>query len=47
MLSSHRGSKYWPANLGLYGTHSVIQAKTSIKGKNIGIQTFVVQIRDK
>jgi alkylation response protein AidB-like acyl-CoA dehydrogenase len=34
-------AKYWPGNLGLNSTHNVIQAKTYVKGKSIGMQTFI------
>ena len=40
-------AKFWPGVLGSSGTHSVIQAKTFVKGKSIGIQTFIVPIRDQ
>lgn len=39
--------KFWPGLLGSSGTHAVIQAKTFVKGKYIGIQTFVIPIRDQ
>jgi acyl-CoA oxidase len=47
-------SKYWPGLLGIfkflksgmYSTHGVVQAKTFVKGKSIGVQTFIVPIRD-
>ena len=39
-------AKFWPGVLGLFSTHQVIQAKTYVKGKSIGIQTFVVEIRN-
>lgn len=39
-------AKFWPGVLGSAGTHAVLQAKTFVKGKPIGIQTFVVPIRD-
>ena len=34
-------AKYWPGVLGLVCTHSVIQAKTFVKGEPIGVQTFI------
>ena len=40
-------AKFWPGVLGSSGTHAVIQAKTFVKGKSIGIQTFIVPIRDE
>jgi alkylation response protein AidB-like acyl-CoA dehydrogenase len=42
MNSPHiTSAKYWPGNLGLNSTHNVIQAKTFVKGKSIGMQTFI------
>lgn len=32
--------------LGQYCTHSVIQARTIVGGKDIGVQTFVIELRD-
>ncbi len=40
-------AKYWPGVLGLVCTHSIIQVKTFVKGKSIGIQTFVFEARDE
>lgn len=40
-------SKFWPGLLGHFSTHQVIQAKTFVKGKSLGVQTFVLEIRDK
>ena len=40
-------AKFWPGVLGLVATHCVMQAKTFVKGKSIGIQTFVVPMRDQ
>ena len=40
-------AKFWPGVLGNAATHSVIQAKTYVKGKSIGVQTFVVPMRDQ
>jgi acyl-CoA oxidase len=39
-------SKYWPGLLGIFCTHVVLQAKTFINKKYIGIQTFVLKIRN-
>lgn len=39
-------TKYWPGCFGLFATHCVLQAKTIVKGKNIGIQTFILPMRD-
>lgn len=38
--------KYWPGLMGIYGTHVVAQAQTYVGGKDIGVQTFVIPIRD-
>jgi acyl-CoA oxidase len=40
-------AKFWPGVLGLVATHSVVQAKAFVKGKSIGVQTFVIEIRDQ
>ena len=40
-------SKYWPGLLGNFGTHAVLQAQTFVNGKNIGVQTFVIPIRNE
>ena len=40
-------AKFWPGVLGMYATHAVLQAKTYVKGKSIGIQTFVFQVRNQ
>lgn len=40
-------SKYWPGLLGIYCTHAVLQAQTWVGEKKIGVQTFVVPIRDQ
>ncbi|KAL4465055.1 hypothetical protein ABPG72_012238 [Tetrahymena utriculariae] len=42
-----KSGKYWPGVLGINCTHCVFQAQTFIKGQHIGVQTFVVPIRDK
>ena len=41
-----RDAKFWPGELGKLCTHAVVQANTYTKGKSIGIQTFLIQIRD-
>lgn len=35
-------AKFWPGVLGMCSTHAVVQAKTFVKGKYIGVQTFVI-----
>jgi acyl-CoA oxidase len=48
MKSPHiTSAKYWPGNLGMVSTHNVIQARTFVKGKSIGIQTFVFETRNE
>jgi acyl-CoA oxidase len=38
--------KFWPGCFGIFSTHCVLQAKTTVKGKSIGIQTFILPMRD-
>ena len=38
-------SKFWPGVLGMYSSHTVLQAKTFVNKKYIGVQTFIVEIR--
>ena len=40
-------SKFWVGVLGHFATHLVIQARAIVKGKFIGIQTFVIEVRDR
>lgn len=35
-------AKFWPGVLGVAATHTIIQAKTIVEGKSIGVQTFVI-----
>lgn len=39
-------TKWWIGDLGVFATHCVTQANLIIDGKNFGIQTFIVPIRD-
>ena len=39
-------AKFWPGGLGKTANHAVIQAQTFVNDKHIGIQTFIVQLRD-
>jgi alkylation response protein AidB-like acyl-CoA dehydrogenase len=41
-----KDAKFWPGELGKAATHAVFQAQTYVKGKNVGVQSFVCQIRD-
>ncbi|XP_069363234.1 acyl-coenzyme A oxidase 1-like isoform X2 [Maniola hyperantus] len=38
--------KWWPGGMGHTANHCVVMAQLNIKGKNYGIQPFMVQIRD-
>ena len=38
--------KWWPGMLGIHATHVVAQAKMFVKGKNYGLQTFIIPLRD-
>jgi len=39
-------TKYWPGGLGLWANHAVVFARLIIEGKDLGVQSFMVQIRD-
>jgi len=39
-------TKFWPGDLGLHATHAVVHANLILKGKNYGIHSFFMQIRD-
>ena len=39
-------AKFWPGGLGVVANHAVLQAGTSSNGRYLGIQTFIVPIRD-
>ncbi|KAL4713845.1 hypothetical protein ACJJTC_015499, partial [Scirpophaga incertulas] len=39
--------KWWPGNLGQTVNHCIVVAQLYIKGKNYGIQPFMVQLRDE
>jgi len=39
-------TKWWQGDLGLTSTHSCVYAQTIIDGKNFGVQSFLVPIRD-
>ena len=41
-----KATKFWVGVLGMHATHAILQAKTFIEGKNYGLQTFIVPIRD-
>jgi acyl-CoA oxidase len=35
-------AKFWPGDLGLSGTHSVVYAQLIVDGKKLGVQAFMV-----
>lgn len=39
-------AKFWPGDLGIWATHALIFAQLIIHGKNHGVHSFIVQIRD-
>jgi acyl-CoA oxidase len=39
-------TKWWPGNLGKSSNHCIVMAQLIIKGKNYGLQGFIVPIRD-
>lgn len=40
-------SKWWPGDLGVLGSHALVFAQTIVDGNNYGVNSFLVQIRDK
>lgn len=42
-----RSIKFWPGNLGCLSTHAAIFAQLIVKGKEKGLNVFMVQIRDE
>jgi len=40
-----RATKFWPGSLGISATHAVIFARLITKGKDYGVQSFIVPIR--
>lgn len=43
-ISSH---KFWPGGLGKHANHALVFAQTFVKGKHVGLQSFIVPIRDR
>lgn len=39
-------TKWWPGELGLYSSHTVVYARLIIDGKTKGVFPFLVQLRD-
>lgn len=40
-------AKMWVGLLGNFSSHVVLQAQTYVKGKSLGVQTFVIEIRNE
>ena len=40
-------TKMWVGLLGNFCTHVVLQAQAIVKGKRLGVQTFVVEVRNR
>lgn len=39
-------SKFWPGELGQFATHALVFAKAFANGNPLGVQVFMIQIRD-
>jgi acyl-CoA oxidase len=39
-------AKCWPGDLGIYATHALVFAQMIVLGKNHGVHSFLVPIRD-
>lgn len=39
-------TKFWPGDLGIWATHALVFAQLIIHGKNHGVHSFIVPIRD-
>lgn len=39
-------TKFWPGDLGRYSTHAVVFARLKLDGKDYGVHSFIVQLRD-
>ena len=35
-------TKYWPGDMGMFSSHAVVYAQLLVKGKNYGVQPFMV-----
>eukprot|EP01088_Endostelium_zonatum_P011412 TRINITY_DN25544_c0_g1_i1.p1 TRINITY_DN25544_c0_g1~~TRINITY_DN25544_c0_g1_i1.p1 ORF type:complete len:501 (-),score=105.77 TRINITY_DN25544_c0_g1_i1:98-1600(-) len=42
-----RSLKWWPGALGKVGTHTIVYAQLIIEGKEYGVHSFILQIRDE
>ena len=39
-------AKYWPGDLGIIATHAIVFAQMIVHGKNHGVHSYVVPIRN-
>lgn len=39
-------TKFWPGDMGRYSTHAVVFARLIIDGKDYGVHSFILQLRD-
>lgn len=39
-------TKFWPGDLGIWGTHAIVFAQLIIHGKSHGVHGFIVPVRD-
>lgn len=39
-------TKFWPGDLGRYSTHAAVFARLVVDGKDYGVHSFLVQLRD-
>ena len=39
-------AKCWPGDLGIFATHALVFAQMIVQGKNHGVHSFIVPIRD-
>ena len=39
--------KWWPGDLGVFCTHAAVMAQLVVNGKNYGVQSFFMRIRDQ
>lgn len=43
---TYKAAKFWPGNLALQANHALVFARLVVGKKDLGVQPFVVQIRD-
>jgi acyl-CoA oxidase len=40
-------AKYWPGEIAFFANHAIVFAQTLIRGKNHGVNPFLVPIKDE